>query len=79
MVSSPTGTTRWTPTLRTRVLERQSDACLGCCPVLNFFASTENASSRLASHADVRGAVISMDDASAAGARAVFGDVLKEV
>lgn len=42
------------------------------------FASTDNATRWLAAHADVRGDVISMDDAIAAG-RTVFGHVLKEV
>lgn len=53
------------------------DACSGCCPVLNFFASTTSAQRWLASRPDVRGTVFSMEDAIAAG-RVVFGDVLKE-
>jgi hypothetical protein len=43
--------------------------------VLNFFASTSNAERWLAAHPDVRGTVISLPDAVAAG-RAVFGDIL---
>jgi hypothetical protein len=61
-----------------RRVDRQSQACCDCCPVLNFFVSTGNATRWLASHADVRGAVISIDEAIAAG-RTVFADVLKEV
>ncbi len=48
-----------------------------CCPVLNFFASTENAERWLAARPKVRGEVISMPEAIAAG-RTVFGDLLKE-
>jgi hypothetical protein len=44
---------------------------------MNFFASSENAEHWLRLHGDVRGAVVSMEDAIAAGRR-VFGDVLKE-
>jgi hypothetical protein len=54
----------------------EGDACCGCCPVLNFFASAANAEHWLAEHQDVRGTVISMQEAAAAG-RAVFGDVLR--
>jgi len=46
-----------------------------CCPVLNFFASQKNAERWLASRPAVRGAVISVSEAIAAG-RTVFGDVL---
>ena len=53
----------------------QSDACCGCCPVLNFFASSASAERWLAEHQEVLGNVISMGDAAAAG-RTVFGDVL---
>ncbi len=53
------------------------ESCRSCCPVLNFFASTTSAQRWLATRPDVRGTVISMGDAVAAG-RAVFGDVLKE-
>jgi hypothetical protein len=53
------------------------ESCTSCCPVLNFFASTGSATRWLASHMDVCGAVISMDDAIVAG-RTVFGDILKE-
>jgi hypothetical protein len=55
----------------------QGDACYGCCPALNFFASAANAERWLTKHPEVRGNVISMRTAAAAG-RAVFGDVLEE-
>ena len=56
-------------------IRSQGDACCGCCPVLNFFASAANAERWLAEHPEVRGTSISMREAAAAG-RAVFGDVL---
>ena len=59
------------------VLDRQSDSCRGCCPVLNFFISAENAERWLSEHPEVRGDVISMDEAAAAG-QAIFGGVLTE-
>ena len=53
------------------------DACGGCCPVLNFFATSANAERWLGEHPEVRGHRISIDEAAAAG-RAVFGNVLSE-
>jgi Alkylmercury lyase len=55
--------------------DRQSDACCGCCPGLNFFAPPVNAERWLSEHREVRGGVISMPEAAAAG-RAGFGEVL---
>ena len=55
-------------------IRSQSDACCGCCPVLNFFASDANAERWLAEHPGVRGTMISIHEAAAAG-RAVFGDL----
>jgi hypothetical protein len=49
----------------------------GCCDVLNFFESTENARRYLADHPEVSGLPISIPEASELG-RTVFGDVLKE-
>jgi hypothetical protein len=75
---APDGAAEWSPesaVVVAGVLDRQSDSCRGCCPVLNFFVSPANAESWLARHPEVRGDVISMPDAAAAG-RAVFGDVL---
>jgi Alkylmercury lyase len=51
------------------------ESCRSCCPVLNFFASRENGERWLEARPDVRGQVISMPEAVAAG-RSVFGDVL---
>jgi hypothetical protein len=55
----------------------RDDACCGCCPVLNFFATAANAERWLGEHPEVRGHRISIDEAAAAG-RAVFGNVLSE-
>jgi hypothetical protein len=59
------------------VIERCGASFEGCCPVLNFFASSETAKRWLAEHSEVRGRTISMRDAIAAG-QAVFGDVFDE-
>jgi hypothetical protein len=72
------GSVEWSPESAVVVagtIRSQGDACCGCCPVLNFFASPANAERWLAERPEVRGNVISMDEAAAAG-RAVFGDVL---
>ncbi len=77
---APDGAADWSPdsaVVVAGVLDRQSDACRGCCPVLNFFATPANGERWLAEHPEVRGNVISMDEAVAAG-RAVFGDILEE-
>jgi hypothetical protein len=58
-------------------LDRGQDACCGCCPVLNFFTSTDTAERWLEGHSEVRGHVLSMHEAIAAG-RAVFGEVFRE-
>jgi hypothetical protein len=75
----PDGNGSWQPQQAVVVCgtSGSGDSCDSCCAVLNFFASAENATRWLASHADVRGGVISIDDAIAAG-RTVFGDILKE-
>ena len=72
------GTAEWWPESAVVVagaIRSQEDACCGCCPVLNFFASPANAERWLTEHPQVRGNVISMGEAAAAG-QAVFGDVL---
>ena len=77
---APDGAAEWSPrpaVVVAGVLERESHSCCGCCPVLNFFASPTNAERWLAEHPEVRGDVISMQDAAAAG-RAVFGEVLSQ-
>ena len=77
---APDGAAAWSPesaVVVAGVLDQQSDSCQGCCPVLNFFSSGANAERWLADHPHVRGKVISMEDAAAAG-RAVFGEVLNQ-
>jgi hypothetical protein len=59
------------------VSDRQGESLHGCCPVLNFFASADNGHRWLEQHPAVRGTVVSLADAVAAG-RAVFGDVLSD-
>jgi hypothetical protein len=75
------GAAEWSPqsaVVVAGVLDRRSDSCQGCCPVLNFFATPANAERWLAEHPQVRGNVISLQEAAAAG-RAVFGDVLTSI
>lgn len=77
---TPAGEAKWRPesaTVVAGVLDRQSDSCHGCCPVLNFFVSAANAVRWLTDHPEVRGQVISIPEAAAAG-MAVFGDVLTQ-
>lgn len=74
---APDGSVEWSPESAVVVagaIRSQGDACCGCCPVLNFFASASSAERWLAERPEVRGNVISMREAAAAG-RAVFGDV----
>jgi hypothetical protein len=77
---TPDGAAEWSPRSAVVVagaLDRQSESCFECCPVLNFFASPANAERWLAEHPQVRGSVISIEEATAAG-RAVFGEVLRQ-
>jgi len=77
---SPDGSASWQPDTAVVVAgvnDRHADSCRGCCPVLNFFASTENAERWLNEHPHVHGEVITIEDAIAAG-RAIFADVLTE-
>jgi hypothetical protein len=74
------GSASWQPETAVVVAgvnDRAADSCNRCCPVLNFFASTENAERWLDEHPEVRGHVITIQDAIAAG-RAIFADVLTE-
>lgn len=74
----PEGDVRWAPESAVIVcgaMAAEGDSCQGCCPVLNFFVSPLNAERWLAEHPQVRGTLISMREAAAAG-RAVFGGVL---
>jgi hypothetical protein len=50
-------------------------SCCSCCPVLNFFDSSESGEQWLTTRPDIRGCVISMAEAIEAG-RAVFGNEL---
>jgi hypothetical protein len=75
---APDTSIEWSPETAVVVagaIRSQGDACYGCCPVLNFFASDANAERWLTERPEVRGTSISMRVAAAAG-RAVFGDVL---
>jgi hypothetical protein len=77
---APNGEVRWSPESAVVVcgaMAAEGDSCHGCCPVLNFFVSPATAERWLAEHQQVRGTVISMREAAAAG-RAVFGDVLAQ-
>jgi hypothetical protein len=77
--AAPNGAAEWWPesavVVAGAIRSDRDDACCGCCPVLNFFASGANAERWLTDHPEVRGTPISMREAAAAG-RAVFGDVL---
>jgi hypothetical protein len=49
----------------------------GCCDVLNFFETTENAERYLREHPEINGAPITIPEAAEAG-RIVFADVLRD-
>lgn len=74
---SPEGAGRWEPREAVVVCGASGDgeSCSSCCPVLNFFASSDNGERWLETRPDVSGYVMTMDEAIEAG-RAVFGDVL---
>jgi Alkylmercury lyase len=77
---APDGEGAWQPqsaVVVAGVLDRQADSCRGCCRVLNFFATSDNAERWLEVRRDIRGHVVSMREAIAAG-RTVFGAVLRE-
>jgi Alkylmercury lyase len=76
---TPAGDAAWEPgsaVVVAGVSERCGESFRGCCPVLNFFVSAENAERWLREHSDVRGRVVTIEEAITAG-RAVFGDVLE--
>jgi hypothetical protein len=76
----PDGTGSWRPDQAVVVagaLDPHADSCGGCCPVLNFFASPANAERWLSQHREVRGLVISVEEAIASG-RAVFARAFGE-
>jgi hypothetical protein len=75
---TPEGDGTWEPesaVVVAAVIDRSEDSFRGCCPALNF-ASVQNGERWLEQHPSVRGQVVSMPEAIAAG-RAVFGDVLR--
>jgi Alkylmercury lyase len=74
---APDGAGSWQPeeTVVVCGASGSGESCSNCCPVLNFFVSTENGERWLEARPDVRGYVMTMSDAIEAG-RAVFGDVL---
>lgn len=78
---APDGAAEWSPesavVVAGAIRSEDGDACCGCCPVLNLFASPATAERWLADHPEARGGVIQVDDAAAAG-RAVFGNVLTD-
>lgn len=78
--ADPDAVTAWQP--ERAVVLAGSSSCegpsyCGCCDVLNFFESTENAERYLRENPNVAGMPISITDAAAAG-RAVFGEILRE-
>ena len=78
---APDGAATWEPdtaVVVAGVLDQVGDACCGCCPVLNFFASEDSAQRWLREHPHVSGQLITVEDAIASG-RAVFGDVFQEI
>ena len=77
---TPEGAGTWEPksaAIVAGVIDRSDESFRGCCPALNFFASAESGERWLEDqHRGVRGQVVSMPEAIAAG-RAVFGDVFR--
>lgn len=78
--ANPDGVTTWQP--EAAVVLAGSSSCdgpsyRGCCDVLNFFESTENAQRYLRENTEVAGMPIPISEAAAAG-RAVFGQILAE-
>jgi len=72
------GTASWEPesaVVVAGVMDRSADSFRSCCPAMNFFASAQNGEHWLAHNPQVRGRVVSLPEAVAAG-RAVFGAVL---
>ena len=77
---TPEGEGTWEPNsaaIVAGVIDRSDVSFRACCPALNFFASPESGERWLNDQqGGVRGQVVSMPDAIAAG-RAVFGDVFR--
>ena len=74
---TPTGTGSWQPEGAVVVCGASGggESCCSCCPVLNFFACAENGERWLDRRREVRGYVMSIDEAIEVG-RAIFGEVL---
>jgi len=78
--ADPEAVISWEP--ETAVVLAGSSSCegpsyCGCCDVLNFFESTDNAQRYLRDNANVDGMPVSIPEAAAAG-RAIFGAILEE-
>jgi hypothetical protein len=78
--TNPESVTGWEP--ETAVVLAGSSACerpsyRGCCDILNFFESNENAQRSLHENPNVEGMPISIHQAAAAG-RAIFGSLFEE-
>jgi hypothetical protein len=77
--ANPDGGADWQP--EAAVVLAGSSSCegpsyCGCCDVLNFFESTENAQRYLRENASVAGMPVSISEAAATG-RAIFGAILE--
>ncbi len=78
--ADPEGVCTWQPQAAVVLAGRSSGegpSYCGCCDVLNFFESTENAQQYLRDNASVEGMPSSISQAAAAG-RAIFGAILRE-
>jgi hypothetical protein len=76
----PEGSARCQPegaVVLTGSTRREGPSFGGCCDVLNFFETTENAHGYLREHPEINGAPITIPEAAEAG-RVVFGDVHRE-
>ena len=73
------GERQWQPTESVVVVgaSGSGNSFAGCCPVLNFFASEENAQGWLAEHPAVQGTIVSVPEAIELG-RMVFGEVFAD-
>jgi hypothetical protein len=74
------GTARWQPegaVVLAGSTCRDGPSFGGCCDVLTYFETTENAQHYLREHPEINGAPITIPEAAQAG-RVVFGDVLSE-
>jgi hypothetical protein len=79
VVLSSNGQTHWQPIESVVVVgaSGSGNSFAGCCPVLNFFASEENAQRWLSEHPVVQGEIVSLPEAIELG-RIVFGEVFDD-